>query len=281
MPESARDGRAPSAGPAPAELAATILLVRQRQAGLEVFLLQRHDRIDFARGAMVFPGGRVDAGDRDPRLRGRSRGLEGIGEDAAAVRLGAIRETFEECGVLLARPRGEEALVGAGRVADLERRCRADLAAGRVSLAEIAEREDLALACDLLVPFAHWVTPEFMPRRFDTHFFLAAAPEDQAALHDGEESVDSVWTTPSAALADRAAGRRTIIFPTLLNLRKLGESASVAEALERARRSPVVTVLPRMERDAGGARTLRIPPEAGYTVLPSDLAGELPSRELP
>jgi 8-oxo-dGTP pyrophosphatase MutT (NUDIX family) len=267
---------APAADPSPAHLAATILLVRDRAGALEVFMVQRHHRIDFARGAMVFPGGRVDPEDRDPRVRAWSRGLDDLDDDAAALRAGAIRETFEECGVLLARPRGGEALVDASRLAELERRYRADLQADRVGIGELAEREGLELACDLLVPFAHWVTPEFMPKRFDTWFFLVPAPDDQVALHDGEESVDSLWTTPDAALADRDAGRRTIIFPTLLNLRRLGESRSVAEAIARAHRQPVVTVLPRMERDGRGNRTLRIPPEAGYTVLPSDLAGEIP-----
>jgi 8-oxo-dGTP pyrophosphatase MutT (NUDIX family) len=262
--------------PVPARLAATILLVRDGVRALEVFMVQRHHQIDFARGAMVFPGGSIDPEDRDPRVRANARGLDDLDGDAAAVRAGAIRETFEECGVLLARPRGSEALLGAARLSELEARYRAELQADRIGIGELAESEGLELACDLLVPFAHWVTPEFMPKRFDTWFFLVPAPADQVALHDGEESVDSLWTTPDAALADRAAGRRTIIFPTLLNLRKLGESANVAVALERARRAPPVTVMPRMERDADGNRTLRIPPEAGYTVRPDDLAGEVP-----
>ncbi len=132
-------------------------------------------------------------------------------------------------------------------------------------MAELTCAEDLELACDLLVPFAHWITPEFMPKRFDTHFFLVAAPENQAAAHDGSESVDSVWTTPGAALGEARAGRRTIIFPTLLNLKKLGRSQGTAEALERARKEPVVTVLPRPERGPEG-NFVHIPAEAGYGI---------------
>jgi len=116
-----------------------------------------------------------------------------------------------------------------------------------------------------LVYFAHWITPERMPKRFDTHFFLAAAPPDQAAAHDGGESVDSVWIEPRLALAEADAGRRIIIFPTLRNLAKLARSHSVSEALGCAAREPVVTVLPWIEKGEAGL-VLRIPEDAGYDV---------------
>jgi 8-oxo-dGTP pyrophosphatase MutT (NUDIX family) len=244
--------------------AATILLLRDAAAGLEVFLVERHHAIDFATGALVFPGGKVDPGDRDPRALARCAGWPGDA-DALALRVAAIRETFEEAGVLLARPRGSAALVDAARSSEIGARHRARLLADEIGVAELAEVEDLELATDRLVPFAHWITPEFMPKRFDTHFFLVQAPPGQAAVHDGGESVDSTWATPAAALAEAEAGRRTIIFPTLLNLRKLGRSRSVAEALERARRAPLVTVVPRVERRSGRA-VVCIPPEADYDV---------------
>lgn len=114
-----------------------------------------------------------------------------------------------------------------------------------------------------LVPFAHWVTPEVMPRRYDTFFFLVAAPPNQQALHDGTEAVESVWVDPRGALADAEAGRRTIIFPTRMNLSKLARAASVAEAVSCATREPIVTVLPQLDAEAG---VLRIPPEAGYEI---------------
>jgi len=258
--------------PAP-KLAATILLVRDGPAGLEVFMVQRHHQIDFATGAMVFPGGKVASGDADPRLRERCAGAAGLDADALVLRAAAIRETFEECGVLLARPRGAgEALVSASRLAELEGRWREKLARDEVGLGEVVAREDLELAADRLVPFAHWVTPEMVPKRFDTHFFLAAAPSDQLALHDGGESVDSIWVTPQAALAEAESGRRTIIFPTLMNLNLLGLASSVDEALARARRAPIVTVRPTLGRTPEGKPELRIPPEAGYPPLPPALA---------
>ncbi len=87
------------------------------------------------------------------------------------------------------------------------------------SMLELVESEGLELACDLLIPFAHWITPEFMPKRFDTHFFLAKAPGDQLAAHDGFESVDSIWTTIPNALELERTGQRTIIFPKLENVK--------------------------------------------------------------
>ncbi len=259
--------------PAPApKLAATILLVRDGAGGLEVFMVQRHHQIAFATGAMVFPGGKIEVGDSDARLRARCSGADALDADALAVRVGAIRETFEECGVLLARPRGSAALVGADRLREIEARFRERLNSDAAGVIDVALAEDLELACDLLVPYAHWVTPEIVPKRFDTHFFLVAAPPDQVALHDGGESVDSVWTTPQHALAEAEAGSRTIIFPTLMNLNLLGLARDVADALSRTRARPVVTVRPRLGRTPDGKPELLIPPEAGYPPLPPALA---------
>jgi 8-oxo-dGTP pyrophosphatase MutT (NUDIX family) len=258
--------------PVAAVPAATILLVRDGSAGLEVFMVERHARIDFATGALVFPGGKVEPGDADPALAERCAGTAGLEADARALRVAAIRETFEECGVLLARPRGGSGLVDARRLGAVEGRWRDALLRDTAGMTELAQTEELELACDLLVPFAHWITPEFMPKRFDTHFFLVAAPPDQVAAHDGAESVDSLWTTPEAALADAESGRRTIIFPTLLNLRKLGRSRDVAAALARARSEPVVTVLPRPVRGPRGT-VVRIPLEAGYGISEAPVDG--------
>jgi len=261
-----------AAGPIP--LAATVLLLRDRlrdrvlrdrENELEVFMVERHHRIDFATGALVFPGGKVDPADSDARLRTRCEGLADLDDDRFSLHVAAIRETFEESGVLLARGRGEPDLVGADRLAGIESRHRNALCDGRTPLFDVIEQEDLVLAGDLLTPYAHWVTPDkLMPKRFDTHFFLAAAPHDQLALHDGGEAVDSVWTSVDAALQAEARGERTIIFPTLANLRRLGRSHSVADAIEAARQQPVVKVLPWLEKNEDGEATLNIPRDAGY-----------------
>jgi hypothetical protein len=104
-----------------------------------------------------------------------------------------------------------------------------------------------------------------MPKRFDTHFYIAEAPPDHVAIHDGGESVDSVWTRPADAVAEEASGRRTIIFPTLMNVKKLGRSPTVAEALAAARREPIVTVFPKVE-DREGVATMILPADAGYDI---------------
>jgi 8-oxo-dGTP pyrophosphatase MutT (NUDIX family) len=257
--------------PASPRPSATVLLLRDGARGLEVLMVERHHQIDFVAGALVFPGGAVDATDADPALAARCTGVAGLPDGERALRVAAIRETFEEAGVLLARRRRAAALVDAGTLRGIEERHRAALHAGARSLAEVAEQEDLELACDALVPFAHWITPLFMPKRFDTWFFLVEAPADHVALHDGRESVDSLWITPDDADAERRAGRRSIIFPTLLNLRKLGRAHSVAEAVAAARREPIVTVLPRVEK-RGETPTMVLPADAGYELVEAPLS---------
>ncbi len=245
--------------------AATVLLLRGGEAKIEVFMVVRHHQIDFASGALVFPGGKVDKADNDPRLKARVSGCDGMDDAARAFRVGAVRESFEECGVLLARPRGSRALVSAEQLAPMQVRWQTALVEGKATMADMVEAEDLVLACDLMVPYSHWVTPTFMGKRFDTWFFIAEAPADHLAVHDGSESVDSVWISPNQALADMEAGKRTVIFPTRLNLMMLAESPDVNSALLRARDSTIKTVLPWIE-EKDGAKWLTIPDDAGYTL---------------
>ena len=129
-----------------------------------------------------------------------------------------------------------------------------------------------SLAGDMLTPFAHWITPNMMPKRFDTRFYLASAPEDHLAVHDGSESVDSVWIRPEHALKEADAGTRTIIFPTRMNVEKVGRSPSVAHAIETARTTRVVTVEPQVTKNEKGEPVLRIPVEAGYSVTEEPLS---------
>ena len=237
--------------------AATILLVRDGRKGLEVFLMERHAAIGFAAGALVFPGGKVDQEDSDPALLARCAGCDGLTEDEKALRVAAIRETLEESGVLLARRRGENEFVSP---TELD----ASLDAGdKHGFLRFVDRADLVLACDALVPFAHWITPERNPKRYDTHFFIAHAPVGQKAVHDGWESVESIWLPPQAAIADGEAGRRYVMFPTKLNLEKLDRSATAAEAIEAARSWRIVEVMP-VTRMVDGERILMIPEEADY-----------------
>jgi 8-oxo-dGTP pyrophosphatase MutT (NUDIX family) len=238
---------------------ATILLLRDGASGLEVFMVKRHHQIDFASGALVFPGGKVDEHDRDHNVRKHADGADNLDELALSLAACGIREGFEESGILLARKSGQRDYVDAARSAALAP-WRPKLNAGDVGIAEFLAKEDLRLACDALVPFAHWVTPTFMPKRFDTYFYVAATPEGQLGRHDGSESVDSVWVNPNEAIEDK---RWTIIFPTRMNLVKLGKSKTAAEAIALAKATPVVTVEPKVEA-RGSEQVLTIPEEAGY-----------------
>lgn len=250
--------------------AATVLLLRPAVPKLQVLMVVRHEQIDFASGALVFPGGKVDPADGDPLLAPHVCGAGTLDNPERAFRVAAIREAFEESGVLLARERGATDTLSATRLKELFP-WRERLAAGKLNMLDLVTRENLDLATDLLVDYSRWVTPAFMPKRFDTCFFLACAPADQIAVHDGGELVDSVWLSPSAALEDLAAKRRTILFPTRLNLMMLDESCSVDDALNAARARPIKSVEPRIvERD--GAHWLTIDRDAGYalTEIPVD-----------
>jgi 8-oxo-dGTP pyrophosphatase MutT (NUDIX family) len=255
-----------AASPVPA---ATILMLRDGTAGLEVFMVVRHHQIDFASGALVFPGGKVDAGDSHVRLR--CTGVDDADDVSLALQVGAIREAFEECGILLAREAGNPNLVSAARLLQLEP-YRDALVKNEVSIGDFLEREDLVLACDLLQPFAHWVTPTMMPKRFDTWFYLAQAPADHLAIHDGHESVDSVWINPDAALSGAKTGQYTVIFPTRLNIEMLGASSNVNEAMSMARNRTIIAVIPWTEKRDDGVY-LCLPAEAGYSITEEKMEG--------
>jgi 8-oxo-dGTP pyrophosphatase MutT (NUDIX family) len=246
--------------------ASTILLLRDgvTQQEIEVFMMVRHYEIDFNSGALVFPGGSVDKGDREILESGDLFiGGEGLDAGALSFRIAAIRETFEESGILLARAKGSGALVDAVSASAIEAAHRNDLTEGKTSFLKVLADCSLLLALDELIPYAHWITPEGMPKRFDTWFFLAAAPPDQLGAHDGRESTDSIWVSPREALAGGESGRFKLPFPTTRNLIKLGKQSRVEAALAETRGKPIVTVMPVMTRLNGG-RQLRIPREAGY-----------------
>jgi 8-oxo-dGTP pyrophosphatase MutT (NUDIX family) len=251
--------------------ATTVLLLRPSVPGegtspLEVFMVVRHHAIDAFSGALVFPGGKLEDADGDAKLRARCGGADKIADGELKFRIAGVREAFEECGVLLARKRGQRALIAAADLKGIEDRWRKKLAQDEASIIDLVEAEDLEIATDLMVPFAHWITPTFAPKRFDTWFFLAEAPEDQIALHDGSESVDSVWIAAQQAIDEAAAGKRTLVHATLKNLELLVEGKTVAGAIAAAGARKIVTVQPWVEtRD--GKRFLHIPPDAGYRNL--------------
>ena len=251
-----------SNSPANTVPAATILMLRNSPSGLEVFMVVRHHQIDFVGGALVFPGGKINEG--DALVRKRCSGADNLDDRQLSIQVGAIREAFEECGILLARPADSENLISGERLKTLDN-YRVPLSKDEISLSDFLEKEDLVLALETLTPFAHWITPEMMPKRFDTWFYIAEAPEDHLAVHDGHESVDSVWISPEEALKGATSGKYTIIFPTRLNIELLAESPNLSRALQDTRSRTIVPVLPWTEKREDGVY-LCIPENAGYRV---------------
>ena len=250
----------PTAPPLPA---ATVVILRDGRDGIEAFMVVRHREIDFASGALVFPGGKVDAGDRHAAWAELAPCAAAAPDRTFMV--AAARETFEEAGLVLARRRGKHSLLDADDAHRLVGDYRGPLLAGETTFLDLVLREELSLATDLMVPFAHWITPERVAKRFDTHFLLVAAPVEQLGAHDGGESVEGFWIAPGQALRDAEAGARTLVLPTQMNLTKLARQATVAEAVAATRAGRIVTVTPRIERTATGRR-LHIPADAGYGV---------------
>lgn len=231
---------APDTAALPVRDAATVMLVRDGDAGMEVFLLRRNVELDFVAGAYVFPGGAVDDADRhadlEPICDGRSdeqaSGLLGVPSGGLAFWVAAIRECFEEAGVLLARRR-DGAVVSFSDPATAHRFAgyRDALHDGSERLVEICRREELRLTTDHIHYFSHWITPVGPPRRYDTRFFVAAAPAEQEPLHDGSETTASTWVRPADALARHEADELELILPTIRSLESLATFETTADLL--------------------------------------------------
>jgi len=236
--------------------AATLALLREGDRGeMTVLLLRRHVQSDFNPNVFVFPGGSVVPSDREaettpglclvPAPRPGDPTMLGAG-----FRVAALRECFEEAGVLLAR-RGARSLTRSSDEADVVLADRAAVAAGTLGLRGLAARDGLTLETgDSLIHWAHWITPEGFPKRFDTHFFLAQAPASQEAAHDAVETTESLWTTPREALEKFHAGALPLVLPTVHQLGALSGLVSLADAGQRFGRSIPTTVLPRLVGDA-------------------------------
>lgn len=245
--------------------AATILLLRDDPA-FEVLMVKRHHQIDFASGALVFPGGKSHAGDDDPAWGERAIGWSRFEPEQRGLRIAAIREAFEEAGILLGR-RADGSPIS-GESASLDVRLKVD----RGDLAFLDVVRDLGVMIDLeaLTVFARWITPPLTPKRFDTWFYAASAPDDQLAACDGRETVDAEWIAPGEVLRMAQAGERKVIFPTRMNLQLLAEAGGADDCVARAKARPLVTVEPQIE-DRESGKVLVLPPNAGYGVVEEPL----------
>jgi len=226
--------------PVTARAAATVVLLRAGSTGLQALLTHRPTTMAFAPDMHVFPGGRVDDADADPRLAARSvlgpaEAAAALGGDLApevalAAHVAAIRELFEEAGVLLADTSAPGSLVDAGRSALLR---------GEATFAGLAHDLDLRLRTDHLVPLSRWVTPAPYPRRFDARFFAAALPDGAQPTFEGDEVAAHAWVRPVDALAAMAEGRLAMWLPTSTTLQQLQHARSVEEIRERMTPGPI------------------------------------------
>jgi 8-oxo-dGTP pyrophosphatase MutT (NUDIX family) len=238
--------------------AATVLLLRDGDPGLEVYLLRRTKGMPFAGGMTAYPGGGVDPRDGDTEVAWAGptpdRWAEAFGCDERIARelvCAAVRETFEEAGVLLAGSADGRDVVPDVSGDDWEAQRQA-LLTRDLSLAELLAHRGLALRSDLLRPFAHWITPPVEPRRYDTKFFAAALPVGQEARHVSGEADEASWLTPSAALAEVSAGVRPMMPPTIHTLGQLDRFSDVAEALAGSPPDPMEPISPTFEETPDG-----------------------------
>jgi 8-oxo-dGTP pyrophosphatase MutT (NUDIX family) len=266
--------------------AATVMLVRDGSAGdLEVFMLRRNLNSDFVGGAYVFPGGAVDEADRHADLEavceGRSddqaSALLGVDAGGLAYWVAAVRESFEEAGVLVALDAAGQIISFADdEVAERFRVHRKAVDTGETRLLDVCRLENLRIAADQIHYFSHWITPEGPPRRYDTRFFVAAAPPEQVPLHDDRETIANLWVNPNDALERHQRGELDLIFPTIKNLEAIGGFATARDLLDAAAAiNEVPTILPRITKGVDGVRIL-LPGDPGYdeavsTPLPDGL----------
>lgn len=231
----------PKTTPVAARASATVLLLRDSADGVEVFVLRRVASMAFAPRMHVFPGGGVDPrdADRDLPWAGPSPAdwaavLGGGAAEASELVCAAVRELFEECGVVLAGPDGDRV------VDDLDdpewEGDRQALLDRSLALSEMLQRRGLVLRSDLLRPWAHWTTPVFEPRRYDTRFFVAAMPAGQHARDVGGEADHAAWISARAAVQGHRDGRLAMLPPTLVALEEIAAHFDVASAMAAPRR---------------------------------------------
>ncbi len=257
--------------PAPPRPAATVLLVRDSQDGPEFLLLRRHGRSGFAAGAWVFPGGVVDGGDQELGLVERMDGptpmqwAERLGlsdpADAVSFVIAAVREAFEETGILLTRVADDATNPGAAREGlHIARRA---LLAEAVDLRQVIVTRSLRIMGDRLLYLAHWITPEPEPRRYDTRFFLARVDPDAVCTPHEAEMTESVWLTARGAVHFFENGSLKMLPPTVHTLRRLAGYESVDAIFAALADAPVPAIMPIM----------RVVPEGVAIVLPGDARG--------
>ena len=255
--------------------AATVILLRPAKAGdWEIFLARRHQRQAFMAGAFVFPGGQLEETDGDPQLEKYIMTAEAFDpcrllqdnslpkEKALKFFVAAIRETFEEAGIFLGgKTTGNFVSFYDGDVLKRFNNYRRELNASQITLAEIARKEKICFFPDTLIPYAHWITPEFEKMRFSTRFFLAYLPEGQIPVSDKSELTESLWVTPQKALEMHRQRKILLMPPTLKTIEELAEFTSVEELFTAAKKKIIYPILPQLAGDI-----LKLPHDPEYSI---------------
>ncbi|MEM1332774.1 MAG: NUDIX hydrolase [Actinomycetota bacterium] len=254
----------------PIRPAATVMTVRDAADGIEVFILQRTVAAAFAGGMYVYPGGKVDDADGAAAIEPFCDGLTdavaserlGIERGGLSYWVAAVRECFEESGILLARTR-------AGGVLDVRDEERHAVHEGDLAMVDLCRRHELVLDLSTTEYAAHWITPIGERRRFDTRFFVTEVPSDQAGSHDDKETTASRWVRPVDALAMVESEELMMLPPTISTMRFLAEHATAAEAVAAAAAlGEIPAILPKLRHDADGSVIgVAMPGDADYDTL--------------
>ncbi|HEY5293078.1 MAG TPA: MBL fold metallo-hydrolase [Burkholderiales bacterium] len=253
--------------------AATLILVRDASAGMEVFMIRRTQSAAFMGGAHVFPGGGVDASDASAELAAHCEGLDdseasrllGLEQGGLAYWAAAMRECFEEAGLLLAHDAdGEYADLNEAERVQVFAQWRESVRAGRATLADLCREHQLRLAAGRIAYYSHWITQPGRPRRYDTRFFVAEAPLAQTPSHDNSETVGHVWIQPAEALERHRRGELILVFPTIKTLESIARFETAAALMDYAR-SPrkMPTMAPRVASSREGKKLL-VPGDYAY-----------------
>lgn len=262
----------------PIRNAATVVLARDSDQGPEVFMLERNIKSEFVSGAYVFPGGAVDKHDSHERLEKICQGVTdadasraiGMSSGGLGFWVAAIRECFEECGVLIAN--GDQGPISFDD-AELAQRFvdhRDALNGHQISFSQICVEENLVLPVDSLIYFSRWLTPVGMPKRFDTCFFICPMPANQVPLHDGHETVSGLWVTPENALKKGEADEIKLVPATIKTLEKMSGYSTVDELVAGCTPlGEVPTICPQIIRnDEGKPVRVRVPLPEGEIEIP-------------
>ena len=253
--------------------AATIILARDSEHGIEVFMMKRTTEVTFAKGMHVFPGGGVDTSDHAAEMHALCIGVDdasasaelGMQAGGLAYWIAAIRECFEEAGLLIGYRDHPELLqltaTDAQKLSDL----RLELAENKLTFAQLLQREQLRAATDQLIYYSHWITTPGRPRRYDTRFFIAPAPAEQIAMHDNSETVAHLWVRPGEAIELFKRGEIDLMFPTIKTLESLMQFGRVEDLLTHARSKPQIpAITPHVSTARDGSIRMLIQSDYAY-----------------